>query len=306
MTAVRENRWWVYQRERFPVMAHGVLIAAFSASAVCYSALLRDAGPPAVVALLVAFVVAFFGFLHLRIADEFKDFDEDAAFRPYRPVPRGLVRLCELGWIWVATGILQLVAALLLAPGLALILAGIWVYLALMSREFFVREWLKRHPIWYMTSHMAILPMIDFFATACDWYPAGGHPPGGLFLFVAASYANGFVIEIGRKIRAPDDEEKGVETYSALWGSSKAIAAWFAALLLSGLLATLAAIRIGFWIPLLGALLLLVIGSAAVALRFLKAPTTGGGQIFEKLSGVWTIALYLLLGVVPAVAHWLL
>ena len=40
-------------------------------------------------------------FLQLRIADEFKDFAEDSRFRPYRPVPRGLVTLTELGWVGV-------------------------------------------------------------------------------------------------------------------------------------------------------------------------------------------------------------
>ena len=35
------NRWWIYQRERFPIVGHGALIAAFSLSAVCYSMLRR-------------------------------------------------------------------------------------------------------------------------------------------------------------------------------------------------------------------------------------------------------------------------
>src|SRR6185503_3124011 len=89
------NRWWVYQRERFPVLAHGLLIAAFSFSAISYSSVLRGAAPgwPAA---LTAFASCFLFFLQLRIADEFKDFDEDARWRPYRPVPRGLVRLREL------------------------------------------------------------------------------------------------------------------------------------------------------------------------------------------------------------------
>lgn len=92
-------RWWVYQRERFPVFAHGALIAAFSASAVCYSALVRGADRVALGSLAVAFGTAFLFFLQLRIADEFKDFAEDARFRPYRPVPRGLVTLRErLAW----------------------------------------------------------------------------------------------------------------------------------------------------------------------------------------------------------------
>src|SRR5438128_957883 len=35
------NRWWIYQRERFPIVAHGPLVGAFSLSAVCCSSLLR-------------------------------------------------------------------------------------------------------------------------------------------------------------------------------------------------------------------------------------------------------------------------
>src|SRR5690349_17994313 len=73
------GRWWVYQRERFPVVAHGVLILAFSLCAVCFSALLRGADHlPAWPVIVVAFCSSFFSFLHLRLADEFKDSDEDA------------------------------------------------------------------------------------------------------------------------------------------------------------------------------------------------------------------------------------
>ena len=35
------NRWWIYQRERFPIAGHGPVVAVFSASAVCFSAVLR-------------------------------------------------------------------------------------------------------------------------------------------------------------------------------------------------------------------------------------------------------------------------
>ena len=45
------------------------------------------------------------------------------------------------------------------------LLAVTWAYLAVMYKEFFVRDWLKRWPIVYMVSHMAIMPLIDLFAT---------------------------------------------------------------------------------------------------------------------------------------------
>jgi len=92
------NRWQLYQRERFPILTYAPLIAAFSFSAVSVSAFLRGQGVPAEArGFLVAFISVFLFFLQLRIADEFKDHEDDARFRPYRPVPRGLVTLPELG-----------------------------------------------------------------------------------------------------------------------------------------------------------------------------------------------------------------
>src|SRR5579862_654956 len=113
------HRWWTYQRERFPVVAHGVLILAFSSSAVCFSALLRGrVDLPPLLVVTVAFGTAFLFFLQLRIADEFKDFEEDSRYRPYRAVPRGLVSLRELGMLGVAAGVIQLLLGLVLDPSL--------------------------------------------------------------------------------------------------------------------------------------------------------------------------------------------
>src|SRR5207247_10262010 len=43
-------------------------------------------------ALPISFVTCLLFFLQLRIADEFKDFEEDSKYRPYRAVPRGTAR----------------------------------------------------------------------------------------------------------------------------------------------------------------------------------------------------------------------
>src|SRR5262249_2483608 len=187
----------------------------FSASAVCFSSLVRGhIARPRLASLLVAFVTCLLFFLQLRIADEFKDFEDDSRFRPYRAVPRGLVKLRELAWVGVAAGLIQLAPALALKPALVWLLAIAWTYLALMTREFFVRDWLKSHAVVYMTSHMVIMPIVDLYATACDWMVAGFRtPPPGLIWFLIVSYLNGLVIEIGRKVRVPADEEHGVETY---------------------------------------------------------------------------------------------
>lgn len=295
------NRWAQYQRERFPLAGHGPLVAAFSASAVCFSSLVRGvAALPPARTFAVAFVTSLLFFLQLRIADEFKDFEDDARYRPYRAVPRGLVSLRELAWVGAGAAAIQLALALALEPSLVWLLSIAWLYLALMTREFFAPRWLKRHPVAYMTSHMLILPLVDLYATACDWWVAGLRvPPAGLYWFLVVSYLNGIVIEIGRKTRVPEDEEHGVETYSALWGTAGAVRAWLCALLLTGAAAWQASTRIGTEWPMLALLAVLLAGCAVGARRVLRRGAPGSGRSIELLSGVWTVLMYIGLGAAP-------
>jgi 4-hydroxybenzoate polyprenyltransferase len=294
------RRLWTYASERFPLETHLPLIAVFSASTVCYSMLARgQVAAPDPRALLVAFVTAFVFFLQLRIADEFKDADEDARYRAYRPVPRGLVTLHELAHVALFGALVQAALALWLAPALLPFLLLTWAYLGLMSKEFFARRWLRAHPIAYLLSHMLILPLIDLYGTACDWRVAGVAAPAGLLWLLAASFCNGIVLEIGRKIRAPEDEEPGVETYSVLWGRWRAIAAWLGVLAVTALCALLAATRIGFALPAAPAMGLLLVVAALMGRRFLLRPGGGRAHAIELTSGVWTLLMYLFLGPLP-------
>lgn len=298
------NRWWIYQRERFPVLGHGPLILAFSASALTFSALLHgdrlDAPEhPWLKAGIAAFLSCFLFFLQLRIADEFKDFEEDSRWRPYRPVPRGLVRLGELGWIFAGSACLQLLLALWLSPRLLLVLVPAWTYLALMSHEFFAREWLKARPITYLWTHMLIMPIVDFYATACHWLAQGlpAHP--GLKWFLLASFSNGILIETGRKLRSPSEEEEGVQTYTRLWGARRAPLVWLACQGATALLAVAAAHGVRFAGPVAAASAALFLVAALLVRRFLREFPGRSGKPFEAFTGLWTLAMYLLLGPVP-------
>lgn len=293
-------RWWIYQRERFPIVAHGLLIAAFSVSALGFSSLLRGQShlPPLGI-LIAAFCSSFLFFLQLRIADEFKDFEDDLRYRPYRPVPRGLIRLPELGRVGLCAVAIQMILALLVDVRLVAILVVVWAYLGLMTKEFFVRDWLKRHPVVYMTSHMLIMPFIDFYVTAFDWLRQGSPPPPGLAWFLVLSFCNGIVVEIGRKIRSPHDEETGVETYSALWGARNAILAWLGAMVLTAMASLLAARYIRFIRTDVAILVLLLGAAAAIAIAFLRMPQTARARRIEQMSGVWTLLMYTSLGALP-------
>lgn len=293
------KRFWIYQRERFPLISHGPVIAAFSASAIAFSAFARHAALPAWWLLLAGFISSLCFFLQMRVADEWKDAAEDAAYRPYRPVPRGLVSLRELAWIGVASGAVQFAIALAITPRLIPFLLIVWAYFALMSREFFVSRWLRAHPVAYIGSHMMIMPMIDFYVSSFDWFVAGAPVPHALGWFLAVTFCNGLVVEIGRKIRAPRDEERGVETYSALWGRVRATWIWCGAFGLTAILATIAAAHIGFTTydaPVFG---LVLATAVVVGLTFARQPARIAASRIEALSGTWTIVMYLTLGLLP-------
>ncbi len=300
-------RLWEYQAERFPVFKHGALIAAFGASAVCLSAILRGgaAGWPAPnpLSIFVAIAVLFGFFFQLRVADEHKDNEEDTKFRPERPVPRGLVTLAELRAVAIGVAVSQVALTVWLDWRLLGPLLLVWVWMAVMTKEFFVPVWLKKHPLVYMISHMAIMPLIDLYATACDWLPHGdgGHQGFGLTLgaFLLLSLVNGSVIEIARKCWAPDQEREGVETYSKLWGPGRSGIAVLCVVLAGFALAAFITARSGTGIWMLGGLALVSAWCAWCAIDYAGTPTTKTSKALETGSGVFVLTNYLLLGVLP-------
>jgi hypothetical protein len=300
------NRWWSYQKERFPLAAYGPLIAAFSYAAVGYSALERSsAAGPGWRQTLVAFVTSLLFFLQLRLADEFKDFEDDLHYRSYRPVQRGLVTLRELAFIAVGCAASQLLLALWLSVSLLPLLGITWAYVLLMSKEFFVPSWLKRHALLYMLSHMVITPLIFLYASACDWITARyTRPSAGFFWILAVGYFNGMVVEIGRKLRAPEDEETGVETYSFLWGRHNAVLAWLGVTAITAAFAYFAAHEVHITRTAVSVLLPAFLASAIAAAVFVANSKKGSGKWIEVISGLWALLTYLSLGAIPVVMHW--
>ncbi|MCB1750820.1 MAG: UbiA family prenyltransferase [Gammaproteobacteria bacterium] len=295
-------RWWIYQRERFPLLAHGLLIALFAVAAVSYSDALQTTGKPLTATTFVTAFIGCFGFfLLLRIADEFKDSEDDLRYRAYRPVPRGLITLGELRTLAIITIALQLACAwwldsLLLLP--YLLTLG---YFMLMGKEFFAHRWLRSHPLAYLFSHMLIMPLIAFYASAHQWLPH--QPPAALAAFLAVSFFTGIVFEIGRKIRSPEMEEQGVETYSALWGRPVATGAWLLALLAAEVSCICAAALVGPEINAIIVALLFLALAGYNAYAFLQDADKKSAKRFETLSGLWTLSAYAVLGILPLVSH---
>lgn len=298
------QRLIIYQTERFPCLRFGIMVCTFAFSGLCLSALLRGAQPlPSPEAFFVAAVVTFLFFLQLRVADEFKDHEFDCKFQPYRPVPRGLVALSELRTLALIAAIVQCAVIAWFSTALIAPLLATWLYMGLMTKEFFVPTWLRSHPIAYLGSHMFVMVFIDIFITACDWLKQGAPPPAGIYTFLCVSVCNGLIIEFGRKMRAPESEEEGVETYTALWGVTTGSYVWLTMLVVSYLFAVFTASMINFSAVVAG--ILAIIGALAwqTGISFAKLPNKKLSERIENLSGLWIISTYACIGALPAIVE---
>ncbi len=294
------RRFLIYQKERFPFFGHGLLVASFSFSAISYSRICRGAGNfvawPVFLTGIFTTITLFF---LVRIFDEFKDAVDDARYRSHLPVPRGLVSFRELALLGIITVLLQVFINALFFPKMLIMYLIVMAYLGLMGKEFFIGVWLKQHQFWYVVSHMLIIPLIDVYASGLDWLLEGVKAPSGLLFFFAVSFMNGVVLEIGRKIRVPEQEE--FNTYSTLLGAPKATRLWIFVLFIT-LCCSLAASwyagygKLGYFI-----LLFFFILCALPAMAFLKNATARYSKLIEYASALWTIAMYFTLGAVPMI-----
>ncbi|PAP77821.1 UbiA family prenyltransferase [Rubrivirga marina] len=293
---------WTYLQERFPPLAHGPVVVAFAGGVACASAALRGADGPGWPAVVVASVVALGVFFQLRVADEWKDAEEDRLYRPERPVPRGLVTLRELVGAALAVAAVQVALAAWLDVRLLGVLAGVWGFGALMTVEFGARDWLRERPLATLATHAPIVPLVDFFSVSCDVFGNDAAFPAGVGWLIGVSLFGGTVIEVGRKVWASADERRGVETYSAAWGRKRALLAWAAAVagsLVCGLMVLDSIPEAGgLGVGLGGAAALVV----AVGVGALWADRPGRGRVLETAAGIWTLGLYTLIG---PVALWI-
>jgi len=297
------NRWWIYQKERFPLVGYIPLMATFGFSSVSYSLNLRhheaqlsDVGIPQAI---TAIVTTLFWFMLLRIADEHKDFEEDCQFRPYRPVQRGLVKLKELRYIGIFLALSMIGLSIWIDWRLlgTLAIAGLWF--TFMTLEFGVSKWLKAHPTIYLISHMMLLPLIDLYATSVEWLPRGGVFSFGILLYMISSFCDGTVVEVGRKLRAPENEEYGVDTYTQIWGPKRAMIVWMFCKTISGVTTILAGFQVRVGWEIMCVLSPLYLLSAYSAIRFAKNPTPKNAKVFTILPGIWMILMHTMLGFLP-------
>jgi 4-hydroxybenzoate polyprenyltransferase len=215
------RRLSAYLGERFPLLGHGILIAAYYSSNQFLARVLTEPGRPMHYDLtsLLGALTLFCFFFHLRVFDEHKDYAEDLVHYPQRVLQSGVVTLRDLkilGGIAIAAEIL--LSALRGPFALAAWLAA-FAFSLLMLKEFFAREWLKRHFLVYATSHLLVMPLLSLmvFSFATGRWP--WEAPPWYWMYAWVGFFVTFNWEVSRKIRAPEDEIEGVDSYTRIFGT---------------------------------------------------------------------------------------
>lgn len=215
------RRLWAYLLERFNPYSNMLLIVSYYSSNQFLAQLLTHPGEAVSYSLrsLAGAVIMLCMFFHLRVFDEHKDYEDDCRYFPNRVLQRGLITLRDLKRLGAVALALELALGALLGPA-TLIGVGLAIaFSVLMLREFFCRAWLKRHFLLYAASHMLIMPL---FALVVYSVTTGRYPWQAPFWFVFYAFVGFFVTfnwEVSRKIRAPQDEIPGVDSYTRIFGT---------------------------------------------------------------------------------------
>ncbi len=283
------GRWRAYLAERFPVPVTLMLSVATGAAATAVASsgtFVIDAGALGAIALM--FLLLF----HLRVFDEHKDYEEDAATRPDRPVQRGLVTLRQL----------KIAGAVAIALELAI---GGWWWLVplgwsvLMLFEFFAPRWLERHYPIYAISHSAVTSAVVLALVL----RAGGSLGRDAWVLAGLALASTFSIDVLRKTWAPIHEIDGVHSWSKQIGIARA--GWLGIGLVG--FAGACAAHLGWyagggwiWIAVVAA----VTGWGAWTIRrFVATPTPKAEKMLQVVAGVHYLVTWTGIAVCAIAAH---
>jgi 4-hydroxybenzoate polyprenyltransferase len=295
----RIARLRAYLDERFPLGGHGLLILSFYSSNQFLAHALNSSTEPMrydLTSLCGSLTLLLF-FLHLRIFDDHKDYRADCRHFPHRVLQRGVISLAELKRLAALAIVGEFCLAAICGPAALVALTTAFVFSLLMLKEFFVGQWLKRHFLVYASVHMLVMPLLSLviysFATGRYIWEA----PGWYWLYSLVSFFVAFNWEISRKIRAPEEEIDGVDSYTRVFGTYGAAYLVLAVRLVDTGLVVLVGMHLGVspWFYLLLAALFLVCMVGFAQYRLAPSPQTA--RRMELYAGLYIFAFDLALAI---------
>jgi 4-hydroxybenzoate polyprenyltransferase len=286
-------RWWYYQREQYPLWKATLLAGAMSYSAVRFPALLTHREPPSLWVFLVAFILLLLIRLQRCIVEDLSIQYHDRQQLPDKPIPRGRVSPNELRILFVLCIPIQALLSFFLDEGLLKPLFFVTVYLMILTLGVGPLRWNAAKPWPFLILHRSAAPLTLYFASACEWLPRQQSPPLGLILLLCISFANSFVLDIGRHFDLARHHHPDVRSFAPIWGTRRSVLVWWMLINVSAILTSLARLLMGSAEQGMFVLLSGVILTGAIAYQYAANPQQLVGRRFELLSVFWSVALFL-------------
>jgi hypothetical protein len=253
---------------------------------------------------LFGLATLFLSTLLWRLLDELKDQDLDSQLFPDRPLVQGLVRYSDIRLLALAS--LLTVVVLNLNRGPATDVYFAYFALFVLSWQWWLFPRVVANNVWLVfLTHQTLVPLLFFYVWGVFAHATGIDARPWKAAVVSLLYwIPLFAWEIGRKVRAPEDETDYM-TYTKRWGTRRAPTIAAAAILASGTAMTCFALAERLGVAFLVFHPLAAMASVALILRFIAAPAHRTNRVHaavEVYGALFSLGNLVLL--LPSAAPW--
>lgn len=210
------RNFYIYQKERFPIVVLGLsfLPAILSSGAVV-------ASQAEFKFVLIALIVSVAYLLHVRIIDEFRDYEHDLRHHKERPVSSGVISLKELRVIdWLAIVAVPL-ASLYSGPEALLIAVAMLLYSYFARKEFFLGLQFRRYFYLYNAVNLVQMLLLQILVYII------ANPSFSFTTLVTVHFlfttTGTIIFEFLRKVKSPGNDGTGKDTYTWYLGLNNAL-----------------------------------------------------------------------------------
>ncbi|HII69052.1 TPA: hypothetical protein HA270_04195 [Candidatus Woesearchaeota archaeon] len=165
----------------------------------------------------IATITVVLFMFHMRVFDDMKDKRFDDRHHPSRLIQKGKISLKALLVIDLLGIAVQFILTLLYSVNAVIWLLFAYAYAALAGADFMAGTVLRRHFFLYNLLNILQLFFVQLYIYAM-FTPFFSLTDPGLFIHFLFAIGNAGILEIARKLKAPEQESTGNDTYSARLG----------------------------------------------------------------------------------------
>ena len=215
------KRFNIYQKERFQI---AILIFTTISVVLSSAAVVLEPGEVLsnhTVRIFIALITSLLFMFHIRVLDEYKDYNFDTTYHKNRPVQRGLISLKELLTLNIIGLIILFSINVIASTKATIFLLFAFGYTLIAGKEFFIKNWIRKRFFLYNFVNLLQLLFLQFYLYSIIEPNFSLSNPILSVHFVFVLFNVG-LLEFARKLKTKTEENEAQDTYSSKIGIKKA------------------------------------------------------------------------------------